>query len=218
MVKIERSSPPPESHAIEAKKMNGRYNCSDVVERLKADFHNKCYICEISPVQDPEIEHLLPHKNGKYPDRKFDWDNLFWSCGHCNSLKNTQKYEEGILNCCVVDPEEKMSFSFSDGSAVISAKITGDVLTDRTVDLVNEVFNKKNTGMRIIKCQVRTDELQEEMNVFFKKLGEYQKNKQERTYKTLRGMLERKSRFAAFKRDYIRRHGDKYPELSKLII
>lgn len=40
-------------------------------------------------LQDPQVEHLLPHKNGKYKERKFDWDNLFWSCGHCNGVKNT---------------------------------------------------------------------------------------------------------------------------------
>lgn len=33
------------------------------------------------------MEHLLPHKNGKYLDRKFDWNNLFWACGHCNNVK-----------------------------------------------------------------------------------------------------------------------------------
>lgn len=39
---------------------------------------NKCYLCEIKPVQDPEIEHLNPHFNGKLVDRKFDWNNLFF--------------------------------------------------------------------------------------------------------------------------------------------
>ncbi len=48
MVKVERSFPAPESLAEEAKKENGRgkYDKPDVIERLKNDFHNKCYICE----------------------------------------------------------------------------------------------------------------------------------------------------------------------------
>ena len=82
MVKIERSFPAPESLAVEAKKLSGSYSKPDVIEKLKADFHNKCYICELKDLQDPEVEHLLPHKNGKYPERKFDWNNLFWVCGH----------------------------------------------------------------------------------------------------------------------------------------
>lgn len=82
MVKIERSFPAPKSLAEEAQKTNGIYDREDVIDQLKNDFHNKCYICEMKELQDPNVEHLLPHKNGKYPERKFDWENLFWSCGH----------------------------------------------------------------------------------------------------------------------------------------
>jgi len=74
--------------AIEAEKTSGSYEKEDVVAQLKKDFHNKCYICEIDKLQDPQVEHLRPHKNGKYKDKKFDWNNLFWSCGHCNNVKN----------------------------------------------------------------------------------------------------------------------------------
>lgn len=35
MVKVERSFPAPESLAVEAKKKNGSYSSTDVVERLK---------------------------------------------------------------------------------------------------------------------------------------------------------------------------------------
>ncbi len=66
MVKIERSFPAPASLVKEAKKANGRYDKQDVIEQLKKDFHNKCYICEIKELQDPNVEHLLPHKNGIY--------------------------------------------------------------------------------------------------------------------------------------------------------
>ena len=97
MVKVERSFPAPASLKEEAAKKNGNYSEKDVVERLKEDFHDKCYICELKELQDPQIEHLLPHKNGKYPERKFDWNNLFWVCGHCNSVKNQNKYDDGII-------------------------------------------------------------------------------------------------------------------------
>lgn len=96
MVKVVRSFPAPESLAEERKKTAGKYDKPDVIERLKKDFHNKCYICEMKDLQDPNVEHLLPHKNGKYQERKFDWENLFWSCGHCNGIKNNGKYDEGI--------------------------------------------------------------------------------------------------------------------------
>ncbi len=79
MVKIERSQPAPKSLAEEKTKVGGSYEKSDVVERLAKDFHNKCYICEIDKLQDPQVEHLKPHFKGKYIDLKFDWNNLFWA-------------------------------------------------------------------------------------------------------------------------------------------
>ena len=88
MVKVERSSPAPDSLAEEKKKPNGSYSKPDVIEKLKKDFHNKCYICELDKLQDPQVEHLRPHFGGKNIERKFDWNNLFWSCSHCNGVKN----------------------------------------------------------------------------------------------------------------------------------
>lgn len=124
MVKVERSFPAPVSLAEEAKRENGRgkYDKPDVIERLKKDFHNKCYICEMKELQDPNVEHLLPHKNGRYPERKFDWENLFWSCGHCNGIKNNGKYDAGIMDCCKQDPEEYLGFQLKNDNVVIDVK------------------------------------------------------------------------------------------------
>ena len=97
MIKVERSQPAPASLAEEAKKKNGEYNKPDVTEWLKRDFHNKCYICGMDRLQDAVVEHRLLHKNGTYPERKFDWNNLFWSCMHCNSVKNRDMYDVGII-------------------------------------------------------------------------------------------------------------------------
>lgn len=61
MVKIERSLLAPPSLAIDAKKANGSCTQQDVIDQLKHDFHDKCYICELSNLSDPNVEHLLPH-------------------------------------------------------------------------------------------------------------------------------------------------------------
>ena len=119
MIKIERSYPVPASLAIEAKRKSGNYEQPDVIEQLKRDFYEKCYICGMGDLQDPEVEHLLPHKNGAYPDRKFDWDNLFWSCGHCNSIKKRTEYDEMILDCCKNDPEEFLSFELDENNVTL---------------------------------------------------------------------------------------------------
>lgn len=97
MIKIERSFPAPASLEIESKKVSGSYSKPDVIKQLRQDFYDKCYICELKNLQDPQVEHLLPHKNGKFPNRKFDWNNLFWSCRHCNEIKNQQKYDNAFI-------------------------------------------------------------------------------------------------------------------------
>ena len=96
---------------------------------------------ELKGLQDPQIEHLLPHKNGKWPDRKFDWENLFWACGHCNRVKNQKKYEEGILNCCQRDPEEAMLFHLKQRNVEVCPKSSEDREAALASKLVNEVFN-----------------------------------------------------------------------------
>lgn len=168
MVKITRSYPAPESLKMEAKKKEGSYSKPDVVARLKEDFHDKCYICEMKGLQDPQIEHLLPHKNGRWPDRKYDWENLFWACGHCNRVKSRRKYEEGILNCCQRDPEDAMVFHLRQEEVEVWPKSPEDREAVLTSELVEEVFNLENTGMRIVGSAVRTRLLQEEMNTLYK--------------------------------------------------
>lgn len=216
MVKIERTFPAPKSLEIEAGKANGSYNEQDVIEQLKKDFHNKCYICELDDLQDPQVEHLLPHKNGKYPERKFDWNNLFWSCGHCNIVKNQKKYDEGILDCCKEDPEEAISFNLEGGMVYIYPRNEGDKKAALTSELVTEVFNLKNTGMRTYKSAMRIRELTREMNKLFDSLEEIHDNPDSRVARRkLLALLARKSRFAAFKRNYIREHRTEYPLIVK---
>lgn len=105
MVKVERTKTPPPSLAIQKQKPSGSCTERDVIEQLCADFHEKCYLCEQNELQSMEVEHLLPHHNGKDLERKFDWNNLFLSCAHCNSVKNRKEYEMNIVDCCVKDPE-----------------------------------------------------------------------------------------------------------------
>lgn len=214
MIKIERSFPAPESLSVEAKKVAGSYEKPDVVERLKKDFHNKCYICELKGLQDPQVEHLLPHKNGKYLERKFDWNNLFWVCGHCNSVKNQKKYDEGIIDCCRFDPEKRMSFQQKEGNIAIYPIDPNDKDAVKTANLIFEVFNLTNTGMRTYKSAMRCEGLTKEMNLLYDNLQAYRKNPESRyVHRKLKALLRRESAFAAFKREYIRAHSKEFSEL-----
>lgn len=218
MVKVERSFPAPDSLAEEARKVDGKYDKPDVIERLKKDFHNKCYICEMKELQDPNVEHLLPHKNGKYPERKFDWENLFWSCSHCNGVKNNGKYDNGILDCCKDDPEKVLSFSLENDDVTITILDADNELQKRTAQLVTEVFSLKNTGMRIYRSDQRLKLLQKEMNVLYKQLEKLHKKPESKVImRMIESLLRRESAFAAFKRCYVREHANEYPELQKYV-
>ena len=61
MVKDEKNFATPASLLTESRKENGNctYRCGSATRQ---DFHDKCYVCEMKDLQDPQIEHLLPHK------------------------------------------------------------------------------------------------------------------------------------------------------------
>lgn len=217
MVKVERTFPAPASLAVESQKISGSYSEPDVIQQLKKDFNNKCYICEMKELQDPQVEHLLSHENGKYHDRKFDWNNLFWSCGHCNGVKNQKKYKEGIMDCCITDPEEYIYFRISGKEVVVTAQ-NKDETAVRTAELVKEVFSLENTGMRTYKSDMRFKCLVSEMNVLYdnlEKIRKYPKSKV--TLRKLKALLRRESAFAAFKRCYVKEHLKEFPELKEYI-
>lgn len=205
MVKIKRSFPAPASLEIEARKSNGSYCKPDVTSRLSDDFHNKCYICGLKKLQDPQVEHLLPHRNRKYPERIFDWNNLFWSCSHCNSVKNKDKYDDGIIDCCKYDPESRLSFELKNGKVTVCALDKNDMEAGRTAELICETFNLKNSGIRICASQVRYEELTKQMNILYHCFEAYRRNPNSKlTQRKLKALLRRESAFAAFKRNYIR--------------
>ena len=220
MVKIERTPKAPESLAVESKKANGSYREPDVVDQLKQDFHNKCYICELNDLTDIEVEHLLPHYGRTRIERVFDWNNLFYSCTHCNSIKNSRKYDEKILDCCKVDPELLLNHIILDGRVSVepaAGNTDEDVMM--TADLIQSCFNKDNTGIRTVQCKARYDRLAKTMNDLYCTLEKYHKDKGSTKYlRALKGMLKREHKFAAFTRHYIRQHLDVYPELQNFVV
>ena len=218
MVKIERSFPAHQSLAEEAQKTTGKYDKPDVIQQLRKDFHNKCYICEMKDLQDPNVEHLIPHKNGKNIEMKFDWENLFWACGHCNGIKNNGKYDKGIIDCCKIDPERIMVFLVAEDGVNVKEKDIDDECAKRTALLVTESFSLKNTGMRTYTSAERMRLLQIEMSKLYKQLEKLHANPEQKVTKRVLGsLLRRESAFAAFKRCYVRMHASEYPELQEYV-
>lgn len=215
MIKVKRSLVAPASLAVESKKKNGSYREPDVIKQLADDFHEKCYICEIKPVQDPQVEHRLPHHNRSLPTRVFDWNNLFYSCSHCNSVKNADKYEAGIIDCCSRDPEEVLTYHLEENHVEVNVKDLEDQEALLTAELIEEVFNSTSTGIRTEAGQVRLRELQIVMNTLYKQLERYKKNPEDhRTIRKLCGLLDRTTAFSGFARSYVKEH--KWKDLVRL--
>ncbi|MBQ8637674.1 MAG: HNH endonuclease [Lachnospiraceae bacterium] len=214
MVKIERTPVAPVSLAAEKVK-NGSYTQPDVIHQLYKDFQGKCYLCEMDELQSAEVEHLTAHRGNV--DLKFDWNNLFLSCRHCNSMKNAGKYDMGIIDCCKEEPEVHLNYTFA-GERVDVQAVDCEESTVKTAALLTECFEKRNTGIRQYTCDVRVRALKLTMTVLYKTLASYEKGTDAHALEVLKVMLDRSYKFAGFTRAYVRAHIDTYPELEPYVV
>ncbi len=216
MVKIERTPEAPASLATETAKKSGTYDTFEVRALLKSDFHNKCYLCERQPPHSPEIEHLRPHQNGKNRDLMFDWNNLFYSCRHCNSIKKRDRYASDVLDCCAVDPEKYIHQRIKDRHVCVEP-IDGSYIAENTAQLVQDCYEYRNTPARLDESQEMFNALMDVMIAFNKALLSYRKQPSEENQSEVVGMLSREYKFAGFTRTYVRDHLDKYPALEPYV-
>ena len=215
MVKIERTPTPPPSLAIEKAKGTDNYRNDDVIQQLHQDFAGKCYLCEINELQSIQVEHLKPHK-GTDRDRMFNWNNLFYSCPHCNSIKNAKKYEENVLDCCSEEPERKIQQELLEHHVRVSP-LDDSPEAKTTASLIQDCFEKQNTGIRVLESEARLRALQQTMDTLYHSLSAYLENPQGKNLRTVRGMLDRRYKFAGFTRTYVRQHIQEYPGLEAYV-
>ncbi len=167
MINIVKSQPSPECLLIEAKKASGDYKCGDVIGRIKHDFHNKCYICETKAPTTINVEHFKPHKCNSV--LKFDWNNLFYVCGHCNNTKLAKPAYDDILNCTDSQPiiVNLILFKFdplkNDSPDFEALTSTSTVLN--TVQLLEEVYEGR-TILKKLEAENIRELLVEEINKF----------------------------------------------------
>lgn len=206
MIYLPKSQPAPISLESEKKKITGSYKETDVLERLKEDFKNKCYICETKEPQNINVEHFQPHKGNI--DLKFDWNNLFFSCGHCNNTK-LDKFDD-ILNCTESNAvETKIKYEikpFPKEKAKIEA-IENTAQINNTVELLNQIYNG-TTNLKQIESSNMRRNLLKEIKEFQALLFEYDEEEdveeKEKTKKKIAKHLNLNSSYTAFKRWIIR--------------
>ena len=161
MIFLKKSQPAPTCLTVEKAEANGDYKCGDVLERLKIDFKNKCYLCEQREPTTINVEHFKPHRGDL--ELKFDWENLFWACGHCNNTK-LAGYTD-ILNCTVETDQVEIALQynfnpFPKEKVAISTAST-DSRSVQTSNLLNAIYNGTTTLKRIESDNLRSQLLKE---------------------------------------------------------
>jgi len=203
MVNIKRKEPAP---VCLEKQID--YNCDDVLEKLEKVFFGKCYICETN-LFSTNIEHFKAHQGNK--SLKFDWNNLFLGCSHCNNIKLTNE----ILNCTESkqDVENQIiynSISYEEQNIEIKVadKFYNDELTKNTVDLLNKVYNGhtkiKTKDAKKIKLFFLEEMMQfQSLMILY---GKEKNNKLKITEieKNIKAELHKGSKLTAFKRQIIK--------------
>jgi uncharacterized protein (TIGR02646 family) len=204
MIKLHRSTPAPECLEIEKKKANGDYKCGDVIKRLAEDFKNKCYLCESKGPTSSNVEHFIPHKGDK--ELKFDWENLFLSCAHCNNIKGGTF--DNILNCTHPDHDVEnwvyyQMKPFPKEPVTISAKENTEIVRN-TVQLLDKIYNGSTKQKTYESANLR-DLLLMELLDFQSSLLKYFDEKTSNTdvndhLNNIKWHVSKSSAFTAFKR------------------
>lgn len=223
MIKVERKLTSKAQKAIEslqkAKVKNSSYNTEEVNIALREMFYGKCYICENKEITSYQIEHLFPHRGDK--ELKYDWNNLFLACAHCNNTKR-DKYEP-IIDCTKENVEELIAFRkkgyFGTDEELVFEKLDNRKETINTEKLLREVYYG-STPQKKMEAKILRRTLRKELSKFKEYVREYQEAEDEEK-EDLKCLLRRQlgsgSPFAAFKRWLIRDNRERYPELMKYI-
>ncbi len=220
MIKIERKMTDKAQKAIEslqkAKIKKSTCNTPEVNAALQEMFHGKCYICENKQITSYQIEHLHPHRQDDI-DLKYDWNNLFLACAHCNNIK-LDKYDP-IIDCTKENVEELIAFR-KKGYFGTEEELVFEVLDSReetinTQNLLREVYYG-STPQKKMEAKILRRTLRKELSAFKEYVREYQEaedeEKEDLKY-LLKQQLGDRSPFAAFKRWLIRDNKEAYPEL-----
>lgn len=223
MVKFERKETEKAKLAVEslqkAKERRTSYNTPEVNMALYEMFHGKCYICENKNPSSIQIEHLEPHKGNI--DLKYDWNNLFWSCAHCNNIKSDSFHP--ILDCTKERVDDVITFR-KEGYFGIEEKLVFEALDEReetknTVRLLERVYDGTTT-QKSIEARTLRKAVMKELSKFKGIIRDYKEAEGEdkidlELYVKLE--LKNNSAFTAFKRWIVKDYCDYCPELLQYI-
>ncbi|MCD8303266.1 MAG: HNH endonuclease [Prevotellaceae bacterium] len=200
-----------------------------MLKRLWADFKNKCYLCEAKAPTSINVEHFRPHEGRD--ELKYDWNNLYFSCSHCNNTKTQLENkklisEEGLLDCtCEADRvDEVISYRFSPWptkKVKLKDEASGDKALSlrirNTIMLLDGIYNGTDTQLKTIEAENLLQQLQAEVEAFQDLMLKYKwgdEKQRDEALERMREELGNASAFTAFKRWMLRDD----PELASLLL
>ena len=208
MIRIDRRNTAKVQLAIEdlqkACESETAYNTEKVNAALIETFHGKCYICENKAATSYQIEHLIPHRGKK--ELKYNWENLFWSCAHCNNIK-LDKYEP-ILDCTKENVEKLIAFRKkgyfgTDETLEFVPLVENDKAVENTISLLEDVYYG-TTPQKKFEAKVLRKKLRKELSQFKEYVREYQEAEDEEEKEDAEILIKKElkdsSAFTAFKR------------------
>ena len=203
-----------------ARALNGSYNTPEVNAALAEMFFGKCYICENKTgISSYQIEHLKPH--GEKADLKYDWNNLFWACAHCNNIKSA-KYDP-ILNCSQIDVDRKIAFRkegyFGKDEKFDFIALEESEEISNTIALLREAYYGSTSQKMMEAVNIRRN-LRRNLSDFKNLVREYYEAEdydKKDIECAIRSELAPSAAFTAFKRWLIWDNKEKYKELINLI-
>lgn len=199
------------------------YREADVIDQLIHDFKNKCYICGDRCPTSLNVEHFDEHRGDLA--KMYDWFNLFYACGHCNTIKQYTfpTNPSNLLNC--TDPLQKVDY-WIEYRLVLDEKLRKrvevkknlgavdarfDVQTDNTIHLLDRVYNGTGTAVKDAEAENLLVKLNDEIRRFRLRLLAYMGEQNPETRVKIKAelieMLSYEAPFAAFKRWIVREKG-----------
>jgi len=201
MVKINKSVLP-EGTVI---KKEEDYRSERVISILQKDFFNKCYICEEKNPTTINVEHFRSYKNNEA--LKYNWDNLFYACAHCNRIKGSQ-YDH-MIDCTKDDPEMYLYILF-DSYPEYYVEVRDKLYSaenDETKELLDKIYNGAGTAISEFEARNLKSKISDEIKEFTEYIDEYLNEHDAKLRKVYWGiikkMLSRESKFSGFKRSIV---------------
>lgn len=209
------------------------YDTSNIYRQIIKDSFLKCYLCGESQgvARSQRVEHFIPHESGKHINLKYDWNNLLFSCDHCNNRKSSTYNKIGenkdILNPINDNIEDEIRHYYDidilSNNPITFRNLLGTHKATNTIELLEKIYNddlnEDKDFAKAAKCRILKNNIVDEI-FDFRRLVKKFINIPSSNYESdvileeLKNHLINKSNFYEFKLGFI----EENPYIKQLLI